>query len=40
MRTTIEPFRIKMTESIKITTLAEREDILKKAYYNLFLVPA
>ena len=40
MKTTIEPFRIKMTESIKMTTQGEREKILKKAYYNLFLVPA
>lgn len=40
MKTTIEPFRIKMTESIKMTTQEERGEILKKAYYNLFLVPA
>jgi tryptophanase len=29
-----------MTESIKMTTEAEREKILKDALYNLFLVPA
>jgi tyrosine phenol-lyase len=39
-KTIIEPFRVKMVEPIKITTREEREQMLKKAHYNLFLVPA
>jgi tyrosine phenol-lyase len=39
-RTIIEPFRIKSVEPIRSTTRAEREQLLAKAYYNLFLVPA
>ena len=31
-----EPFRIKMVEPIKKTTREEREEILKKAHYNMF----
>jgi tyrosine phenol-lyase len=38
MRTLIEPFKIKMVEPIKMTTREEREQILKKADFNLFLV--
>jgi len=38
MRTLIEPFKIKMFEPIKMTTREEREQILKKADFNLFLV--
>ncbi|MDM7461797.1 MAG: tryptophanase [bacterium] len=39
-RTIIEPFKIKAVEPIRLTTLAEREAILERAYYNLFLIPA
>jgi len=40
MRTIIEPFRIKTTESIKLTTRKEREVALKKAHNNVFLIDA
>ena len=40
MRTIIEPFRIKMTEPLKITTRAERESALEKAHHNVFLLDA
>ena len=40
MKTIIEPFKIKSVEPIRFTTLAEREEILKQAYFNMFLVPA
>ena len=39
-RTIIEPFVIKSVEPIKMTTRLEREEILKKANYNLFKVNA
>ncbi|GIV10751.1 MAG: tryptophanase [Fimbriimonadales bacterium] len=39
-RTIIEPFKIKAVEPIRLTTLAEREAILARAYYNLFLIPS
>jgi len=39
-KTIIEPFRIKSVEPIRQTTRAEREQLLRAAYYNLFLLPA
>ena len=39
-RPIIEPFRIKVTEPIRMTTLAERRGILDRAHYNLFGVRA
>ncbi len=39
-RTIIEPFRIKTVEPIRWTTRAQREELLKAAHYNLFLLPA
>jgi tryptophanase len=40
MRTIIEPFRIKMTEPLKITTRSEREHALEAAHHNVFLLDA
>ncbi|MBA2227159.1 MAG: tryptophanase [Thermogemmata sp.] len=40
MKTIIEPFRIKMVEPLRLTTRAEREAILRSAYFNPFLIPA
>ncbi|HWP43505.1 MAG TPA: tryptophanase [Blastocatellia bacterium] len=40
MKTIIEPFRVKVVEPIKMTTRAEREQRLKEAFYNLFLLNA
>jgi len=40
MKTIIEPFRIKTVEHVKTTTFEERQDILEKAYFNTFLIPA
>ena len=40
MKTIIEPFRIKMTEPIKITTREERETKLRDAHFNVFLLDA
>ena len=39
-KTIIEPFRIKSVEPISWTTRAQREELLRAAYYNLFLLPA
>jgi len=39
-KTIIEPFRIKMIEPLKMTSVSERKEILKKAHYNLFLIKA
>ncbi|HRI23759.1 MAG TPA: tryptophanase [Ferruginibacter sp.] len=38
MQTIIEPFRIKSVEPIYFNTRIERETILEKAFYNLFLI--
>jgi tyrosine phenol-lyase len=40
VKTIIEPFRIKMVEPVRMTTPAERADILRKAHFNPFLIPA
>ena len=40
MKTIIEPFKIKSVEPIRMTTPEERERILRRAAFNLFLVPA
>ena len=40
MKTIIEPFKIKSVEQLKFTTEETRKDILKKAHYNPFLIPA
>ena len=39
-RTIIEPFRIKSVEPIRWTTRDERQQLLRAAHYNLFLLPA
>jgi tyrosine phenol-lyase len=39
-KTIIEPFRIKSVEPITWTTRQLREQLLRAAYYNLFLLPA
>lgn len=40
MKTIIEPFKIKSVEPIFITTVEERVQIIKDAFYNPFLIPA
>ena len=40
MKTIIEPFRIKSVEPIRFTSKPERRHLLKKAYYNPFLIHA
>jgi tryptophanase len=40
MKTIIEPFRIKVVEPIRLTTLDERRDLLRKAAWNLFAIHA
>lgn len=40
MKTIIEPFRIKMVEPLKLTTPAEREELIRRASFNLFQIPA
>ena len=40
MKTIIEPFRIKMTEPIRLISREEREQALEKAHNNVFLLDA
>jgi tryptophanase len=40
MKTVIEPFRIKMVEPNKLTTLEQRKRLIQKAHYNPFLLRA
>jgi len=40
MKTIIEPFRIKMTEQIHLTTASERSKYLKESHNNVFLIDA
>ena len=40
MKTIIEPFKIKSVEPIRFTSMAEREEILRKGFYNMFLIRA
>jgi tryptophanase len=40
IKTIIEPFRIKSVEPIRWTTRARREELLRAAHYNLFLLSA
>ena len=40
MKTIIEPFKIKSVEPIRLTTPAEREQRLREAAYNVFLIKA
>jgi tyrosine phenol-lyase len=39
-KTIIEPFKIKTVEPIRWTTREAREQLLERAHYNLFLLPA
>jgi tyrosine phenol-lyase len=40
VKTIIEPFKIKMVEPIALTTPEEREEILRRAHFNVFQIPA
>ena len=40
MKTLIEPFKIKMVEAIRQTSVQERRQILEKAHYNAFKIKA
>jgi tryptophanase len=40
VKTIIEPFKIKMVEPIRMLTRGEREEILRAASFNPFLIPA
>src|SRR5208282_4817420 len=38
MKTIIEPFRIKAVEPIRMTSAAQRREIIRRAHFNLFAV--
>jgi len=40
MKTIIEPFRIKSVEPLRMTSSAERAEVLARARYNLFAIRA
>jgi tryptophanase len=40
MKTIIEPFKIKMVEPIRLTTPEQRAEIIRKAHFNPFRIPA
>ena len=40
MKTIIEPFKIKSVEPIRFTNIVQRDEVLKRAGYNLFMVRA
>jgi tyrosine phenol-lyase len=40
VKTIIEPFKIKSVEPIAFTTVEQREEALRREFYNLFLIPA
>lgn len=40
MKTIIEPFRVKVVEPIRMTTREHREDVLRRAGFNVFMIDA
>lgn len=40
MKTIIEPFRIKMVEPLRLTTVEQRDEVLRLAGFNLFQLPS
>jgi tryptophanase len=40
LKTIIEPFKIKMVEPIRLTSASEREEILRRAHFNVFQIPS
>ncbi len=40
MQTIIEPFKIKMVEPIRLTTPERRDEVLRRAHFNVFQIPA
>ena len=39
-KTIIEPFRIKLVETLEITDRRHRQELLAQAIYNIFKIPA